>query len=150
MLVRFFIYGLLGWAAEILWTGLPKKRSVDWTLAGHTQWWTFPIYGQMATLYEPLHDRIRHYPWYVRGVLYAFGFVGVEFATGELIRSLTGQVPWDYTGRTRWHVRGSARLDYLPGWFLFGLVFEPIHDYLVRITPALTGDGRRPPNEFDG
>jgi uncharacterized membrane protein len=38
MFIRFLIYSLLGWAMEILSTGLPKKRPVDWNLAGHTQW----------------------------------------------------------------------------------------------------------------
>ncbi len=32
MLLRFFIYGLLGRAGEIIWTGLPKRRPIDVTL----------------------------------------------------------------------------------------------------------------------
>lgn len=142
MLIRFFIYGLIGWAAEILWTGLPKQRPVDWTLDGHTQWWTLPIYGQIATLYEPLHNRIRHRPWFMRGIVYAIGFVTVEFTAGEMIRALIGKIPWDYTAKTRWQIRGVARLDYLPLWFLFGLILEPIHDYLERLTPKLIESAR--------
>lgn len=138
MLIRFLIYGWLGWAAEILWTGLPKRRPIDWTLKAHTQWWTFPIYGQIATLYEPLHERIRHYPWWVRGFLYGCGFIGVEFVAGEAARALIGQVPWDYAGKTRWQYRGTTRVDYFPLWFLFGLFLEPVHDYLMRLTPLLT------------
>lgn len=137
MLLRFLVYGLLGWAVEILWTGLPKRQPVDWTLSGHTQWWTFPLYGQIATLYEPLHNRIRHFPLPVRGLVYATGFITVEFAAGELIKKLTGKVPWDYTNKTRWQFRGATRIDYAVLWFIFGLVLEPIHDYLVAVTPTL-------------
>src|SRR5258708_5622505 len=143
MLIRFLIYGWLGWAAEILWTGLPKKRPIDWNLEAHTQWWTFPIYGQMATLYEPLHNRIRRYPWWVRGLLYGCGFIGVEVLAGEMVRALIGKIPWDYTGKTRWHYRGVTRVDYFPLWFAFGLFMEPVHDYLVRVTPLL----KRAPKE---
>jgi uncharacterized membrane protein len=142
MLLRFFIYGLLGWAAEILWTGLPKRRPIDWTLSGHTQWWTFPLYGQIATLYEPLHNRIRHYPLPVRGLIYALGFIAVEFSAGEMIQKLTGKIPWDYAGKTRWQFRGTTRFDYALLWFSFGLILEPVHDYLVSATPALMHTGR--------
>ena len=148
MLLRFIIYGVLGWAAEIFWTGLPKRRPIDWKLQGHTQWWTLPIYGQIATLYEPLHDHVRPLPLLLRGLIYAAGFIGVEFLAGILIEWLTGEIPWDYTGKTRWQYKGATRLDYAPLWFIFGLVLEPVHDYLVRVTPALQaalgkGDGRR-------
>jgi uncharacterized membrane protein len=137
VLLRFFVYGLLGWAVEILWTGLPKRRPIDWRLSGHTQWWTFPLYGQIATLYEPLHNRIRHFPLPARGLVYAMGFITVEFAAGELIQKVTGTVPWDYTNKTHWQFRGATRFDYAVLWFMFGLVLEPIHDYLVSVTPAL-------------
>lgn len=140
VLIRFLIYGLVGWAVEIFWTGLPKRRPIDWTLPGHTQWWTFPLYGQIATLYEPLHNRIRHFPLLQRGLIYALGFVAVEFAAGETLKRLLGKIPWDYTGRARWQIRGAARLDYAPLWFIFGLLLEPLHDYLVAVTPALLKD----------
>lgn len=134
---RFLLYGLLGWAAEILWTGLPKHRPIDWTLSGHTQWWTFPLYGQIAVLYEPLHNRIRHCPLPFRGLIYTVGFILVEFSAGEIIKKVIGKVPWDYTGKTRWQLRGTTRFDYAPLWFISGLLLEPIHDHLAEITPAL-------------
>jgi hypothetical protein len=137
VLLRFFVYGLLGWAVEILWTGLPKRRPIDWTLSGHTQWWTFPLYGQIAILYEPLHNRVRRFAFPLRGLIYAAGFIAVELTAGELIKRLTGKIPWDYTGKTRWHLRGATRFDYVILWFIFGIVLEPIHDYLIAVTPAL-------------
>ncbi len=137
MFLRFFIYGMLGWCAEIVWTALPKKRPIDRTLSGHTQLWVFPLYGSLAFLYEPLHDFLRAYPLIIRGAAYAVGFMVVELIAGFVIAKLVGKVPWDYTDKTRWRVGAYMRYDYAPLWFLAGLALEPVHDFLVQVTPVL-------------
>jgi hypothetical protein len=137
MLTRSLIYGLLGWAVEICWTALPKRRPVDWTLTGHTYLWMFPIYALIGPLYEPVHTALRRAPWPLRAATYAAGFIAVETGTGLLLKRLTGRCPWDYTGRTRWQAGGVTRFDYAPLWAALGLALEPTHDTLVRLTPAL-------------
>ncbi len=140
MLIRFVLYGLLGWAIEIVWTALSSTASGaqrGWRLAGTTYLWMFPIYGLLAPLYEPLHVAIRAWPWPLRGLLYGLGFLAVEYVAGWLLRRLTGACPWDYTGRCRWHLHGLIRLDYGPLWALLGLALESVHDLLVRLTPAI-------------
>ena len=137
MLIRSLIYGLLGWCVEIVWTALPKGRPVDWALPGHTYLWMLPIYGLLGPLYEPLHARLRGRPWPLRALAYAVGFIGVETITGLLLRRLLRRVPWDYTGRSRWQVGGVTRFDYAPLWAGLGLALEPLHDALVRLTPAI-------------
>ena len=140
MLIRFVLYGLLGWAIEIVWTALSSTAGGaqrGWRLAGTTYLWMFPIYGLLAPLYEPLHDAIRPWPWPLRGLLYGLGFLAVEYVAGWLLRRLTGACPWDYTGRCRRHLHGLIRLDYGPLWALLGLALEPVHDLLVRLTPAI-------------
>ena len=139
MLIRFFIYGLLGWAMEIAWTALPKRQPIDWRLPGHTYVWMFPIYGLVAPLYEPLHDALRDAGVHLllRGAAYALGIMAIETLTGWLLQRLTGKIPWDYRGKTRWQWRGYTRFDYFPLWFLVGLALEPLHDFLVRLTPAI-------------
>ncbi len=140
MLIRFVLYGLLGWAIEIVWTALSSTvggAQRGWRLAGTTYLWMFPIYGLLAPLYEPLHDTIRPWPWPLRGLLYGLGFLAVEYVAGWLLRRLTGACPWDYTGRCRWHLHGLVRLDYGLLWALLGLALEPVHDLLVRLTPAI-------------
>lgn len=62
-----------------------------------------------------------------------YGVWLIEISTGSLIRLLTGAVPWDYTGETPWQVAGLIRLDMAPLWFAVGLLFERVHDYLVRV-----------------
>lgn len=137
MWIRFVIYGLLGWCGEIVFTALPKRRPIDWRLKGHTFIWMLPIYGLIAPLYEPVHDALRTWPWSARGLVYSAGFIVIEFIAGWLLARLIGRCPWDYSGKTRWHIGGFTRLDYAPIWFAVGLALEPIHDFLVALTPAL-------------
>jgi hypothetical protein len=140
MLERFFVYGALGWCIEVMWTalaGVAGRGERDWRLTGSTYLWMFPIYGLLAPLYEPAHNALRAWPWAGRAAIYAAGFMAVELASGWLIRRLTGSCPWDYRGRARFHIGGLVRLDYAPLWALLGLGLEPVHDFLVRITPAV-------------
>ena len=140
MLIRFLLYGLLGWCIEIVWTALSSTvggAQRGWRLAGTTYLWMFPIYGLLAPLYEPLHDALRAWPWPLRGLVYGLGFLAVEYVAGWLLRRLTGACPWDYTGRCRRQLHGLIRLDYGPLWALLGLAVEPVHDLLVRLTPAI-------------
>ena len=141
MLLRFCIYGLLGWCFEIAWTAVTEKitrRQPDWRLAGHTYLWMFPIYGLLAPLGEPVHSLIRNYFWAWRGLIYLAGIWAVEFTTGWLLRKLTGQCPWDYS-HWRGNLQGIITLEYAPVWFLFGLGFERVHEALIKLTPALQG-----------
>lgn len=142
MWIRFLLYGLLGWSAEILWTALSERvrskpaMAGDWRLLGHTSLWMFPIYGLLAPLYEPMHDFLRPWHWFMRGVIYLLGIWLVEYTTGWLLRRLTGKCPWDYSD-LRGHLDGLIAWEFGPVWFLFGLALEPVHDFLVRLTPAL-------------
>jgi uncharacterized membrane protein len=98
----------------------------------------FPIYGGALTfLYEPTHDAIRSLAWPLRGSIYMIGFFAIEYITGWLLKRLTGSCPWDYSAWSKWSVNGYIRLDYAPIWFLVGIGLEPIHDFLVRLTPAI-------------
>lgn len=126
---RFFIYGLLGWIAEILWTGAGSALRGDWVLAGNTYLWMFPIYG-LAVLLEPLHERIRGLPWPVRGLVWLAGIWGIELATGWGLKQLIGRCPWDYSRVSPYTLGGFIRFDYAPVWFAAGLLFERLHDRL--------------------
>lgn len=139
MLVRFCIYGLLGWCFEIVWTAVTENvsgRQRDWRLVGHTYLWMFPIYGLLAPLGEPVHNFFRFQFWALRGLIYLAGIWAVEFATGWLLKKLTGKCPWDYS-HLRGSIQGIIALEYAPVWFLFGLGFERVHDGLVKLTPAI-------------
>lgn len=139
MLIRFVLYGILGWCVEIVWSALTDRirgKQRDWRLLGHTSLWMFLIYGLLAPLYEPLHDFIRPMHWFMRGALYMLGIWAVEYATGWLLRRLTGECPWDYS-ELRGNLHGLVAWEYGPVWFTFGLALEPVHDFLLRLTPVL-------------
>ncbi len=139
--IRFVCYGILGWCLEVTWTaitGAIRHPDRAGRLQGHTYLWMFPIYGLIAPLYEPLHNALRRrWTWPMRALSYAVGIMTVEYATGWLLRRLTGACPWDYSDRARWHIHGLVRLEYLPAWATVGLLLEPVHDFLVRLTPAI-------------
>jgi uncharacterized membrane protein len=128
---RFAFYGVLGCCAEVCFTGLADiARSRDLRLRAHTTLWSFPIYGLIQPLYEPLHDGLRdRAPGPVRALAYGTGILAVEYATGRLLRRLLGKAPWDYT-YARHHVDGLIRPDWLLLWGSAGLALERVDDLL--------------------
>jgi hypothetical protein len=138
---RFLAYGLAGWCSEIFFTGLRSRgRDGNWRLTGHTYLWMLPIYGVAVIPFEPAHDAVRAagWPWWQRAIGWTAGIYAVEAASGELLRAVTGEVPWDYSrprGRkpapANW--RGLIRPAYAPVWFAVGLGMERLHDLLDRV-----------------
>jgi hypothetical protein len=122
---RYVAYGLAGWAVDSLFVAAHTGRRHTSSLAN------MPVYGLAQPLFEPVHDRLRGRGVVLRGAAYGTGVLGVEYASGRLLRRLAGRAPWDY-GRARFAVDGLVRLDYLPLWAAFGLGLERLHDLLVR------------------
>lgn len=56
----------------------------------------------------------------------------VELVSGLLLRSVLGVCPWNYVNRT-FSICGIITLDYAPIWFMVGIIFEKIHDAIIRI-----------------
>lgn len=125
---RFIIYGLTGWIAETLFTGLGSLIKGDLTMRSWTYIWMFPIYGLMLLL-EPVHDRIRDLPVVSRGGVYTMIIFGIEYTTGRILRALIGKCPWNYTGP--YAIDGLITLSFIPVWFVGGLIFEKLHDFLI-------------------
>ncbi|BAS26806.1 putative ABC transporter permease [Limnochorda pilosa] len=134
MLVRFLIYGALGWIVEILWTGTGSILRRDPRLTATTYLWMFPIYGGGALLFERLYQVVAAQPWILRGLVWVVAIFGVEYVTGWLIRRAVGHCPWDYSGAPL-ALGELVRLDYAPAWFLLGLLFERLHLALVASFP---------------
>jgi hypothetical protein len=138
---RFLAYGLAGWCSEIVSTSIRSRgRDANWRLTGTTYAWMLPVYGLAAVLFEPADTAARRHgwPWWQRGLVWTAGIYSVEAASGELLRAITGEVPWDYSrprGRkvepTHW--RGLVRPAYAPVWFAVGLGMERLHDLLDRV-----------------
>ena len=139
MLFRFFVYGLLGLSIEIVWTAFYDKAFMSkkgWDLLGVTSMWMFPIYGITVFLFEPIHNIIRNFSWYYRGLIYMVGIISVEFLIGYILKKIN-ICPWDYSNVTSLNFQGLIRIDYGILWFVVGLLAEPIHDLLIKITPLI-------------
>lgn len=121
---RLLVYGFSGWAIDSLFVFAHTGRRRPSSLLN------VPIYGLAQPLFEPVHDRIRHRPRALRAAIYGAGILGVEYASGKLLRRLVGYAPWSY-GDARSNVDGVIRLDYFPLWATFGLGLEWLHDALV-------------------
>jgi len=138
---RFLGYGLAGWCSEIFFTGLRSRgRDANWRLTGHTYLWMLPIYGIAAVAFEPADTAARTagMPWWARGLGWTAGIYAIEAASGEMLRTVTGEVPWDYSrprGRkpapANW--RGLVRPAYAPIWFAVGVGMEQLHDLFDRV-----------------
>jgi len=129
MVRKYIFYGTLGWITEVVWTGLGSLIQGRWTLESHTYLWMFPIYG-LAVFLEPVHEGIREYKWWFRGLIYMTLIFSIEYLTGFFLDYYIGACPWDYS-RSPFSIKGYIRLDYAPVWFLAGLLFEQIHDRVV-------------------
>lgn len=130
MIKRFILYGVCGIIAETVWTGLGSLFYGDLRLKSTTYLWMFPIYGMMILL-EPLHNIIRKEAFVVRGLIYMLFFFAGEFVTGGILKYIIGLCPWDY-GNEKYSLAGGViTLRFIPVWFLFGFVFEFIHDFLI-------------------
>ncbi len=114
---------------EVIWTGLAEILRGSPNLIGHTSLWMFFVYGSASFLLEPIHARLRHLHWFVRGCIWAGLIFAIEFVSGMFLK-LIGITAWHYSGM--FSILGVIRLDYFPAWFCVGLIFEKIHDLLLR------------------
>lgn len=140
MLIRFVIYGLLGWNIEILWTGLSSVLKGDYNLIGHTSVWMFFIYATAGILFEKVFKRISHFNWAIRGLIWTTLIFLIEFISGAILR-MFGVVAWYYTCPLA--IYGLIRLDYAPLWFVVGLLFERIYAGIVRILSVTENSNKR-------
>lgn len=114
---------MIGWAMEILWTGLHAFRVRNLKLTGNSSLWMFPIYGSVAFL-APVMQKLKDAPLLKRGFVYMSCIFLGEYISGSFLKR-RNMCPWDYS-RTPYHLNGVIRLDYAPVWFLTGLLFERI------------------------
>ncbi len=141
MLIRFLLYGFMGWIGEILFTGTGSLLAGSLKLTGHTYLWMFPIYG-LAVFLEPMHNRVRSMPWLVRGTIWAGLCFMIEYLTGWFLKLTIGVCPWDYSYASLYMLDGFIRLDYFPVWFATGMLFEKIHDFLCRLKIIYIPEGQ--------
>ena len=122
MIMRFLIYGTVGWMMEVIWTGINSLFRKDYSLTAKTYLWMFPIYGLVICM-EPIFVRMQQFSFMLRGGIYMGCIFFAEYLTGFLLEKAIGKCPWDYHG-SRFQINGFIRLDYAPVWFFVGLLME--------------------------
>ncbi|WFA08821.1 hypothetical protein [Tissierella sp. Yu-01] len=131
ILHKYIIYGLLGLALEIFFTGFNSLLKNDLTLEGKSYIWMFFIYG-LAVFAEPIHDSIKNKNFFIRGLIYMMLIYAVELITGGIIMLLIGKCPWDYTGIGNNSIGSIISFRFIPIWFILGLLLEKVHEFLDR------------------
>jgi len=63
----------------------------------------------------------------------------VELISGLLLRLVLGACPWNYVNKTL-SICGIITLSYAPVWMAYGIMFEKVHDAIVRIERSLRGN----------
>jgi uncharacterized membrane protein len=130
MIKRFFLYGIIGWSMEIVWTGFYSLMNGNMALEAYTSLWMLFIYGS-AVFLEPLHDLIQDWNVALRGIIWVIIIWGIEYSTGKILLGILNVYPWQYFGK--FAVEGLVRLDYAPAWFVAGLLFERVHVTFDRL-----------------
>lgn len=123
LLTNFIKCGVFGWCLEIIFTALDSLRRRDYRLKGTTSLYMFPIYGAFSLL-RPFFRLLEKKTPLARGLTYAGLIFTGEYLSGTLLRKKS-LCPWDYQ-RSKWHIKGIVRLDYLPFWVIAGLLFEKL------------------------
>lgn len=123
MIKKYLLCGLTGWCMEVFWTGMGSALHKDKKLTSNTSIWMFPIYAT-AVILEPLSNRMcqKKRGTLCRGSVYALLIFATEFLSGSLLKK-KGCCPWDYS-KAKLNIKGVVRLDYLPVWFIVGLIYE--------------------------
>jgi hypothetical protein len=136
LVLRFLLYGLIGWCAEILWSGLYQALlgdSIDWSLPGSTHLWMFPLYSAGGVfVFEPLHNSIRRWPWALRAALYVPVLFVIAYLTRWVLCGGLGYCPaTSSTGEAE-----LVGLHYAPLLFVLGLLLERLHNWLIELSLA--------------
>ncbi len=137
--IRFVLYMVSGVFSEMTFYAFRVFLTVkprDYHLPAKTFLWMYPVYGSLVFIFEPIHNAIRLWPWWGRGVAYVIGCFVVEYVAGWIIKRITGKIPWDYS-YSRLHLHGLIRWDYTPVWLAFGFILERLHDAFIATGPVL-------------
>ncbi len=124
MLRRFVIYSMLGIYLEILWTGARAAFAGEYAMIGHSSVIMMLIYGS-TVLMEPAFRQLKNRGIAARGIIYSFFILSAEYFSGLLLLKYN-ICPWDYS-YARYNMRGVIRLDYMPLWFIVGLMYERLY-----------------------
>lgn len=146
IIFRFAIYCLMGLTLEMVFSAtlldkvmgrdvhrrVPKKY-----LEGFVSLYMIPVHGfGMLLVFENVYTLIASFPWVLRYIFWAFGFVAAEAGYGILLKRIIGFYPWDYYADSKYKVMegGYSLWTLLPFWGIYGILCEKLVVFLLGIS----------------
>ncbi|MBI2125289.1 hypothetical protein HYU08_01915 [Candidatus Woesearchaeota archaeon] len=138
IIVYFLLFAFAGVALEVTRNSSTSFRDRNPRLIGHSTLWMFPIYGSILFIVMLVQYFYADYSWWFRGFMYTGLILIWEYSSGRFIKKLVGIAPWNYAQETadgigspkRFHLHGLVCAEYIPLWFIGGLVAEALYLFL--------------------
>jgi uncharacterized membrane protein len=132
-LERFIVYGCLGLCVEIVFTSIGSLiYDNNLILKGYTYLWMIPVWAAGLFALGCVHKYIRNLNILARGLIYMLVCIAVEYLSGIYFLATLKEIPWDYS-YSEYNIHGAIRLDYLPFWFIAGILSEKAISYINKI-----------------
>lgn len=133
---RLLIYGMLGFAYEIVFTSLfdfVASNFTDFKFKGYSSIWSFFIYGTCSFCGEQVYVHIRNrLSVFWRGLIWVHMAYTWEFFGGLVLNQFSART-WDYS-HYKYDIMGLIALEYAPLWFFSGLLQEFFYEYLLSLS----------------
>ena len=137
-LFQLLFFACFGMTAEIFFVAFsnlisntPFCNEPLYSLTGKTYVWMFPIYAFIPFLFKLIYNKIARFPLLLRLLIYTIIIFSVEFASGLLLKQITGKCPWEYT--SGYHVCGFIQLEFTPFWMFFAFIIEYLYLFIEKL-----------------
>lgn len=144
VLLRFFIFALIGLLIEVFFTASGKLMRGQWSSHGHTSPLMMVDYGLLGVVLMPIGMPLKRkgVPLALRAVVYMVGIFFIEFVSGWLF-DLCGIKIWDYSHKPL-NFYGYITLTYAPFWYALGLgaeyLYQKVDSMAVTLLLGLNAD----------
>lgn len=137
LVVRFFLFALLGLLMEVFFTATFAGIGGNINLRGHTSPWMMIDYGLLGVVLLPIKGALVSwgFPLAARAFVYMVGIFVVEYVSG-LVFVAFGLKIWDYS-HLPYNLHGQITLLYAPFWYALGLGVELLHRKIDAIAVLL-------------
>ena len=134
VLIRFFIFALLGLNLEVFFTSISGfVLNGNYNLRGHTSLWMVLDYGLLGVLTPIIKNFLvrRNINLFGRAFVYMLGIYIVEYFSGILFHKVIGLKIWDYSSLPL-NIHGQITFLYAPFWYMLGLGVEKLYEWVDR------------------
>jgi len=137
VVLRFFLFALLGLLMEVFFTATVGAIKGDINARGSTSPWLMIDYGLLGVVTAPLRDALLRVglPLAARAAVSMLGIFFIEYVSG-LAFTAAGLRIWDYSTYA-YNLHGQITLLYAPFWYGLGLGVELLYRKVDAIAVLL-------------